>query len=212
MRAQARTGPHRPYKKQAVTKKKFKGNGWSRGSKASRRAKRFKSKAVTKSYFVVTSGWRPGIYRILQNARAQLLGNENPMLETFSQLSQYIKFSAQNRQHASPRPFHHRTSYFKINCFLETVVFGVPVTPEVTAAVSAFIDQMISQETNDESLAILHRVREIQSNQVLDPSCCEWNQCPYSFGPLKEQRFVLLERLYQINCVLSQLQRRSAHV
>ena len=44
-------------------------------------------------------------------------------------------------------------------------------------------------------------VRDNPDNCVLDPSGCECPTCPYSTGCLATQRFVLLERCYQIENV-----------
>ena len=44
-------------------------------------------------------------------------------------------------------------------------------------------------------------IRENPDNQCLDPSDCECPNCPYSTGCLATQRFVLLQRFYQIDNV-----------
>ena len=52
---------------------------------------------------------------------------------------------------------------------------------------------------------LIHLMQKIENEPdafVLDPSWCESDDCEYSRGPLRTQRYVLLKRLYQIQCSL----------
>ena len=69
----------------------------------------------------------------------------------------------------------------------------------------------IGKQHKTEVIEILEHMKSIQTNQILDPSACTDTNCKYSRGDLVTQRYVLLERLYQLNCVIAQQNRNKTH-
>ena len=58
--------------------------------------------------------------------------------------------------------------------------------------------------THDLQMEILmRRIESEPAGFVLDPSWCESQDCPYSRGSLECQRYVLLKRLYQVQCAIT---------
>ena len=91
----------------------------------------------------------------------------------------------------------------------QTYIVDVPLAPAIyAAAMPTHIDHVIGKAQGKEVLEILERIKSIHAHQVLDPSSCDDPNCEYSRGELATQRYVLLERLYQINCVLAQMEHK----
>ena len=94
----------------------------------------------------------------------------------------------------------------------ETYVVDVPLGSEViAAAMPECIDYVIGKQQTTEVIEMLEHIKRIQTNQILDPSTCKDTDCKYSRGDLLTQRYVLLERLYQLNCVIAQQNRKQTH-
>ena len=53
-----------------------------------------------------------------------------------------------------------------------------------------------------ETLQLAYRIAGNPCNDILDPSECDSGTCPYSTGCISLQRFVLMRRVHQLNCVL----------
>ena len=91
-------------------------------------------------------------------------------------------------------------------------VVNVPLGSEViTVAMPECIDYVIGKQQKTEVIEILEHMKSIQTSQILDPSACTDTNCKYSRGDLVTQRYVLLERLYQLNCVIAQQNRNKTH-
>ena len=50
----------------------------------------------------------------------------------------------------------------------------------------------------ESTVTLVARVDKHECNHILDPSECQNKQCPYSTGELTTQRWIALERMYQL--------------
>ena len=199
--------------------KKKRGNGWSqRGSKKSRRIARERTK--NQRFYVVVKGWKPGIYLVRKNATAQLKNYDDASMQTFKDESkarayyeahrtfppgEYTPFPPAPDTPSPPLP--DKEFIYKHHIQEATrsePAVRAPPTHEQLMTMPRIADGPTSVDTR----RIIERISSLQSNRVLDGSCCGAYNCPYSRGSLKEQRFLMLQRVYQINCVLSDLRKR----
>ena len=190
-----------------IKRKKKGGHGWSNpGSKKSRRFARETTK--NPHYYVVARGWKPGIFIVQKNAKSQLQGYNDGLMQTFTDL---VKARAFFKEHMTTPPglfqpfppapdtadppleyvYEKDTHDPPLEYVYEEyrsktkfpVEIDVPITKEVTASCPTIINHLLKTQTDLKTLAILNRIKTIQRNQVLDPSACKCRECPYSQGP-----------------------------
>lgn len=195
-------------------KKKQKKGGHRRskmGSKRERAEARKKPADKRARYHAVVRGWRKGIFPIKEDAEAQLK-RYNGCMESFQTLVE-----AHNHLYVNASPMPDTPNPMSPGEYVhthrgKTYIVDIPLGPEfVTASMPMHIDYVIGKAQNQAVLEMLQRIKSIQTSQVLDPSSCKDPNCEYSKGDLKTQRYVLLERLYQLNCAIAHQEHKRSH-
>jgi len=183
-------------------RRSFRGHGWSKkGSKAARRKAREQTKKA--HYYAVADGWRPGIFKVRKNARAQTRNYHGALYKTFTDLEEANDWMMQNREFppAVRQPFPPAPDTpLPPNDFLPVpsdddipLASAAPV-PTATASHNQTFEHILRTNPN-----LLQSMTYINNRLVrLAPSLCTCNCCPYSTGSESRQRIVLLQRLLQI--------------
>ena len=174
----------------------YRGYGWSRkGTKASRRNHRQKKRRFT--YYAVAVGHRPGIYDLWEHAKAQVTGFRDAVYKGFNNLVEAQKFMAENRQ----CPPSIRTPF--------NMAHRTPLPPDewvyLTDEPDVYVQvapKYVCQSRFADVVSLSHRIAENKANCILDPSDCTCPSCPYSTGDFRLQRYMLLQRFYQLNATL----------
>ena len=199
--------------KKGRKKSRFKGHGWSKkGTKRSRKEQRLtqeleckhESKKGRKKSRFKGHGWsKKGTKR----SRKEQRSNKSFDNLTYSHEHMYNNVPPPRDIPLSTPPVEYVYSHED-----ETYVVDVPLGSEViAAAMPECIDYVIGKQQTTEVIEMLEHIKRIQTNQILDPSTCKDTDCKYSRGDLLTQRYVLLERLYQLNCVIAQQNRKQTH-
>ena len=184
-------------------RRRFKGHGWSKkGSKSARKAARLA--AEKPKFYAVPKGWRPGIYRQWKNARAQVEKYSGAVHKCFGTLKEARRFMRENMLFP---PGVHEPFPPAPNTPLppDEYIYGYSDSddeslPPMVQIAPAHIDSVALAPVCQMAVDIDNE----PSNQHVQPSLCDCGAaCPYSGGPIMQQRFLLLQRLYQLNAMLS---------
>ena len=208
--------------------RRARGHGWSKkGSKKERRLARAKTRKPR--FYAVALGWRPGIYKTWSSAHAQIKNYNNNCHKSFDTLEKARIFM---QDHAQFPPGVRTPFYGAPNTPLppDDLIYpptssedsedsddhqdapapapSVTPTPTTTAewvhsvqVTPTYVRPDDFREVADMSRRIAND--DIYANDSLDPPECQHPACPYCRGDLMQQRYMFMQRLYQLNSALS---------
>lgn len=169
-------------------KSRRRGHNWTlKGTKSQRAAAR-KERSHFR-FYAVAKGRNPDIYSSWTECKEQVHGYHRPKFKGFDNLRKAREWMRVNGPaFSTPTP---ATPATTTQAQAEPAASTVPSQPRRTPADFQTVAELASLIAND------------PGNTVLDPSLCGCHACPYSRTKnLREQRFLLMRRLHQLNHVI----------